>query len=178
MSPTGISFSINCRRKSLVWSRNWNNMARQCWMPGERKFHWHVSTQWLGRPQLCPWWRCISRLWRLDNRELKHQTFLVPRTPTGTIFAAWQPLRTSRRSWAAVTDFKTRVLRLKPEVQILGSSKSIRQANHCRLIVCVLHYVIKIMNDIRLLVLRCCCVIGLVFNIFCCKRAVSLYKMR
>ena len=32
----------------------------------------------------------------------------------------------SRRSWAAVTDFKTRVLRLKPEVQILGSSKSIR----------------------------------------------------
>ena len=34
--------------------------------------------------------------------------------------------RMSRRSWAAVTDFKTRVLRLKPEVQILGSSKSIR----------------------------------------------------
>ena len=32
----------------------------------------------------------------------------------------------SRRSWASVTDFKTRVLRLKPEVQILGSSKSIR----------------------------------------------------
>ena len=29
--------------------------------------------------------------------------------------------------WIAVTDFKTRVLRLKPEVQILGSSKSIRQ---------------------------------------------------
>ena len=60
------------------------------------------------------------------NRELKHQSFLVPRTPTGSIFAAWQPLRMSRRSWAAVTDFKTRVLRLKPEVQILGSSKSIR----------------------------------------------------
>ena len=59
-------------------------------------------------------------------RELKHQTILVPRTPTGSIFAAWQPLRMSRRSWAAVTDFKTRVLRLKPEVQILGSSKSIR----------------------------------------------------
>ena len=32
----------------------------------------------------------------------------------------------SRRSWAAVTDFKTRVLRLKPEVQILDSTKSIR----------------------------------------------------
>ena len=32
----------------------------------------------------------------------------------------------SRRSWVAVTNFKTRVLRLKPEVQILGSSKSIR----------------------------------------------------
>ena len=59
-------------------------------------------------------------------RELKHQTILVPRTPTGSIFAAWQPLRMSRRSWAAVTDFKTRVLRLKPEVQILGFSKSIR----------------------------------------------------
>ena len=52
--------------------------------------------------------------------------FLVPRTPTGSIFVEWQPLRMSRRSWAAVTDFKTRVLRLKPEVQILGSSKSIR----------------------------------------------------
>ena len=51
---------------------------------------------------------------------------MVPRTPTGSIFAAWQPLRMSRRSWARVTDFKTRVLRLKPEVQILGSSKSIR----------------------------------------------------
>ena len=44
----------------------------------------------------------------------------------GSIFAAWQPLRMSRRSWNAVTDFKTRVLRLKPEVQILGSSESIR----------------------------------------------------
>ena len=64
--------------------------------------------------------------WTPLYRELKHQTFLVPRTPTGSIFAAWQPLRMSRRSWAAVTDFKTRVLRLKPEVQILGSSKSIR----------------------------------------------------
>ena len=32
----------------------------------------------------------------------------------------------SRRSWVAATDFKTRVLRLKPEVQILGSTKSIR----------------------------------------------------
>ena len=51
---------------------------------------------------------------------------MVPRTPTGSIFAAWQPLRMSRRSWVAVTDFKTRVLRLKPEVQILGSLKSIR----------------------------------------------------
>ena len=61
-------------------------------------------------------------------RELKHQTILVPRTPTGSIFAAWQPLRMSRRSWAAVTDFKTRVLRLKPEVQILGFSKSIRHS--------------------------------------------------
>ena len=61
-----------------------------------------------------------------DSGELKHQTFLVPRTPTGSIFAAWQPLRMSRRSWAAVTDFKTRVLRLKPGVQILGSSKNIR----------------------------------------------------
>ena len=61
-----------------------------------------------------------------NSSELKHQTFLVSRTPTGSIFAAWQPLRMSRRSWAAVTDFKTRVLRLKPEVQILGSSKSIR----------------------------------------------------
>ena len=61
-----------------------------------------------------------------DNRELKHQAFLVPRTPTGSIFPAWQPLRMSRRSWAEVTDFKTRVLRLKPEVQILRSSKSIR----------------------------------------------------
>ena len=64
--------------------------------------------------------------WTPLYRELKHQTFLVPRTPTGSIFAAWQPLRISRRSWASVTDFKTRVLRLKPEVQILGSSKSIR----------------------------------------------------
>ena len=61
-----------------------------------------------------------------NSSELKHQMFLVSRTPTGSIFAAWQPLRMSRRSWAAVTDFKTRVLRLKPEVQILGSSKSIR----------------------------------------------------
>ena len=61
-----------------------------------------------------------------NSSELKHQMFLVTRTPTGSIFAAWQPLRMSRRSWAAVTDFKTRVLRLKPEVQILGSSKSIR----------------------------------------------------
>ena len=60
--------------------------------------------------------------------ELKHQAFLVTRTPTGSIFAAWQPLRMSRRSWAAVTVFKTRVLRLKPEAhaQILGSLKSIR----------------------------------------------------
>ena len=32
----------------------------------------------------------------------------------------------SRRSWVMVTDFKTRVLRLKPEVQILGSLRSIR----------------------------------------------------
>ena len=60
------------------------------------------------------------------TRELKHQTFLVPRTPTGSIFAAWQPLRMSRPSWLAVTDFKTRVLGLKPEVQILRSSRSIR----------------------------------------------------
>ena len=61
-----------------------------------------------------------------DIRELKPQMFLVPRTPTGSIFAAWQPLRLSRRSWVAATDFKTRFLRLKQEVQILGSSKSIR----------------------------------------------------
>ena len=58
-----------------------------------------------------------------NSSELRHQTFLVPRTPTGSIFAAWQPLRMSRHSWAAE---RTRVLRLKPEVQILGSSKSIR----------------------------------------------------
>ena len=55
------------------------------------------------------------------NRELNHQTFLVPQTPTGSIFAAWHPLCMTSRSWAAVTEFKTRVLRLKPEVQILGS---------------------------------------------------------
>ena len=60
------------------------------------------------------------------NRELNHQTFLVPQTPTGNIFAAWHPLCMTSRSWAAVTEFKTRVLRLKPEVQILGSPKSIR----------------------------------------------------
>ena len=69
-------------------------------------------------------------IWSLRKgvMELKHQAFLVTRTPTGSIFAAWQPLRMSRRSWAAVTDFKTRVLRLKPEAhaQILGSLKSIR----------------------------------------------------
>ena len=46
--------------------------------------------------------------------------------PTGSIFAAWQPLCMSRRSWVMVTDFKMRVLRLKPEVHILGSSRSIR----------------------------------------------------
>ena len=46
--------------------------------------------------------------------------------PTGSIFAAWQPLCMSRRSWVMVTDFKTRVLRLKPEVHILGSLRSIR----------------------------------------------------
>ena len=45
---------------------------------------------------------------------------------------------------------------------------------HCRLIICVLKYLIKIMNDIRLLVLRCYCVIGLVFNIYNCQGAVSL----
>ena len=61
------------------------------------------------------------------TRGLKHQTFLVPRTPTGSIFAAWQPLRMWRRSWVEVTYFKTRVFRLKLEVQILGCSKSIRQ---------------------------------------------------
>ena len=44
----------------------------------------------------------------------------------GSIFAALQPLRLLRRSWAAVMDFKTRVVRLKPEVHILGFSKSIR----------------------------------------------------
>ena len=54
-----------------------------------------------------------------------HQTVLVPRTPTGSIFAARQPLRISR---AAVTGFETRVLRLKPEVQIRCSSKSIRHS--------------------------------------------------
>ena len=63
---------------------------------------------------------------QFQGNYLKHQTFLIPQTPTGSTFAARQPLRMSRRSWAAVTDFKTRVLRLKPEVQILGSSKSIR----------------------------------------------------
>ena len=42
------------------------------------------------------------------------------------IIHLWQPQRMSRRSWAAVTDFKRRVFRLKPDVQILGSSKSIR----------------------------------------------------
>ena len=67
-----------------------------------------------------------SGAWFVLTRELKQQTFLVPRTPTGSIFATWQPLRMSRRSWAAVTDFKARVFRLKPEVQILGYSKSIR----------------------------------------------------
>ena len=46
--------------------------------------------------------------------------------PTGSIFAAWQPLCMSRRSWVMVTDFKMRVLRLKPGVHILGSSRSIR----------------------------------------------------
>ena len=69
---------------------------------------------------------CEENTSSVHIRELKHQTFLVSPTPTGSIFAAWQPLRMSRRSWAAVTDFKTRVLRLKPEVQILGSSKNIR----------------------------------------------------
>ena len=48
---------------------------------------------------------------RSDIRKLKHQTFL-----------ATVPVH----SWAAVTDYKTRVLRLKPEVQILGSTKTIR----------------------------------------------------
>ena len=78
--------------------------------------------------------RELKRIWKLRKvtvvpiiiRELQHQTFLVPRTPTGSIFAARQSLRMSRRSWAVVADFKTRVLRLKPEVKILGSSKSIR----------------------------------------------------
>ena len=51
-----------------------------------------------------------------NNRELKHQTFLVPRTPPRSNFAAWQPLCMSRHSCAAVTGFKTWVLRLKPEV--------------------------------------------------------------
>ena len=60
------------------------------------------------------------------TRELKYQMFMVPRTPTGSIFAAWQPLRMSRRSWAAVMGFKTRVLTLKPEVQIPCSPKSVR----------------------------------------------------
>ena len=55
-------------------------------------------------------------------RELKHQTFLEPRTPTGSIFAAWQPLRMSMRSRTV----NTRVLTLKREVQILCSSKSFR----------------------------------------------------
>ena len=61
--------------------------------------------------------------------------------PTGSIFAAWQPLCMSRRSWVMVTDFKTRVLRLKPEVHILGSSRSIRHTKveilHLKL--CFLH---------------------------------------
>ena len=40
-------------------------------------------------------------------------------------FCTLQPLCMSRRSWVMVTDFKMRVLRLKPEVHILGSSRSI-----------------------------------------------------
>ena len=59
------------------------------------------------------------------DRQLKNQTFLVPRTPTRSIFAAWKPLLMSRRSWVVVINFKTPILRLKPEVQILGSSKTI-----------------------------------------------------
>ena len=61
--------------------------------------------------------------------------------PTGSIFAAWQPLCMSRRSWVMVTDFKTRVLRLKPEVHILGSSRSIRhtKVEILRLKLCFLH---------------------------------------
>ena len=59
------------------------------------------------------------------DRQLKNQMFLVPRTPTRSIFAAWKPLLMSRRSWVAVMNFKTQILRLKPEVQILGSSKTI-----------------------------------------------------
>ena len=61
--------------------------------------------------------------------------------PTGSIFAAWQLLCMSRRSWVMVTDFKTRVLRLKPEVHILGSSRSIRhtKVEILRLKSCFLH---------------------------------------
>ena len=57
-------------------------------------------------------------------RELKHQTFFGPQPE---VFLQHDShFRMLRRSWVAVTNFKTRVLRLKPEVQILGSSKSIR----------------------------------------------------
>ena len=73
-------------------------------VPGS--FPWRMEGKALG-----------SRLVEFDKRELKHQTLQVPRTPTRCIFAAGQPLRMSRRFWAAVTDFKTRVFRLKPEVQ-------------------------------------------------------------
>jgi len=85
--------------------------------------------------------RYIWSLWNSNFRELKHQTFLVPRTQTRRIFAAWQPLGMSRRSWVVVTDFKTQVLRLKAEVQILGSSKSVRhtKVEILRLKSCFLH---------------------------------------
>ena len=61
--------------------------------------------------------------------------------PTGSIFAARQPLCMSRRSWVMVTDFKTRVLRLKPEVHVLGSSRSIHhtKVEILRLKSCFLH---------------------------------------
>ena len=99
------------------------------WHPGkrqrERERKLRTSKSWSGS------WNESEKLCKVTVvpiiiRELQHQTFLVPRTPTGSIFAARQSLRMSRRSWAVVADFKTRVLRLKPGAQILGSSKSIR----------------------------------------------------
>jgi len=56
---------------------------------------------------------------------------LEPRTPTGSIFAAWQPLRMPRRSWATVTDFNTRVLTLKPEKSFRHTKVEIPRLKSC-----------------------------------------------